>query len=176
MFEEIVVSIFLLAFTVSTYYYLRLSFSFYSSVVALISVTVPAMSHFWHLTFGEAYIASYCNIDENKVFGWIDCVDEAGFYNTYFNSYELTVPVEVTVLNVLGIELFLRLFNSANSSRVKDHYMWLVFLLLVGLLIGLPLPFFTYAQLKSYTLTYNVCGLVIHAVSTFFLFDVVSIV
>lgn len=167
---EIGASTLFLVITITFYYYLKIKFNSTNSFIITLSLLVPLMSHFWHLVFDEAIIGSYCDIDKDKMFEWTKCIEEAGWYNVYLNSYEITVPVEILILNSIGMGLFLKLANEDDQEQMKKtNYSIITVLLLVGILISLALPILTTTQLEDLKMTYNISGMGIHALATFFL-------
>lgn len=167
---EIGTSVLFIIVTIIFYYYLKIKFNATNSFIITLSLLVPLMSHFWHLAFDEAIIGSYCAIDKEKMFEWTKCIEEAGWYNVILNSYEITVPVEILILNSLGMWLFLKLANKEDQEEVKKtNYSIITVLLLIGILLSLALPIITTAQLEDVKMAYNISGMGIHAFATFLL-------
>ena len=61
-------------------------------------VDVAWMSHLWHIAYGEDRVPT-CPHTTQAPFGWVHCA--AWDWNTFVNTYELTLPVEFIVLSAL---------------------------------------------------------------------------
>ena len=90
------------------------------TLIYLVGLVVPFLSHVWHIIYGEDSVANYCE-DE-----WVHCVDVAGFYVLFFDSYEVTVVLEVWICHGL-------LFWFRTPELVR-------YLAIVALILTVPLP------------------------------------
>ena len=113
--------------------------------------------HFFLWTlYGEDRIS--CNErKENQIFGWYPCFEAS--WNTFVNTYEITLVVEFIALSGLMYYVFFALFKDFNKNIV-------VFLLnTVNLIFGIILLLGSPSFLDNFTDVFNwtgfVCSLVI---------------
>lgn len=146
----ILVSLALLGITILLAFYLHGKLKeWWGSILLLLAFFVPFLSHCWHAIAGEAFIAEQCEVDNNAVLGWTDCVSDSDFYTIVFNSYELTVSIENCILYGLGI------YVTLSRSFLKPAVYVLALLLVSGILSSLALIVLPYEQMQWYVVVYN---------------------
>ena len=115
--SEIIVSVVLVLVFVAHIFWFKRSVNaqWWFAVLYAVVVDVSWMSHFWHIVYGEDRIGTCAARREADVFGWTPCfVSE---WNTYVNTYEITLVVEFSVLTSVTYALLPALFTRIDASQ-----------------------------------------------------------
>jgi hypothetical protein len=147
----ILVVVFIAHFLVSWYTSLKNESWFFSLVVTITFLT-PWMSHLWHILYGENRIKCEESIDQ--AFGWTPCFEPN--YNTFVNTYEITLVVESLFFVGLAYYVLYKLFKKNLLGNI------LVFLFNTVLLtITLILLFASPPYLDNYEEIFNWTGFIV---------------
>tara|TARA_B100000674_G_scaffold493394_1_gene515572 strand:- start:742 stop:1287 length:546 start_codon:yes stop_codon:yes gene_type:complete len=76
-------------------------------LVVTITFLTPWMSHLWHILYGEDRIK--CEEAKDEAFGWTPCFEPT--WNTFVNTYEITLVIENLFFVGLGYYVLYTLFK-----------------------------------------------------------------
>lgn len=156
--NELVLSIILLAIFIAHFFFswftvLKNETWFFALVVTITFLT-PWMSHLWHILYGEDRITKCPESKLDEPFGWTPCFEPT--YNTFVNTYEITLVAENLFFSILGYYVLYTLFKRNLIGNI------LVFLLNTALLtFAIILLFASPSFLDDYTQTYDWTGFII---------------
>ena len=153
---ELLVSILLTVFFIAHFFiswYTSLKTEkWYFALVVSITFLTPWMSHLWHILYGEDRIK--CGESKDEAFGWIPCFEPT--YNTFVNTYEITLVIENLFFVGLGYYVLYTLIKKNLCINI------LVFgLNTVLLVITLILMFASPLYLDNYEVTFNWTGFIV---------------
>jgi len=110
---SILLSIFFISHALVTRYTIMKNETWLFSLLYTVTFIVPPMSHAWHILYGEDRIQ--CEASKvNESFGWTPCFEPT--WNTFVNTYEITLAIENLFFSILSFYIIWRLFN-ANLGR-----------------------------------------------------------
>lgn len=131
------------------------------AVVCAVVTDVPWMSHLWHILYGEDRIGTCDERHETAVFGWTPCfVSE---WNTYVNTYEITLVVEFLVLTSITyavIPAFASIVNASHTAAILAYTMNTINLVFV-IMLFFASPLFLDGFKNVFTVTGFVCSLML---------------
>ena len=124
----------------------------YFALVVSITFLTPWMSHLWHILYGEDRIK--CEESKDEAFGWTPCFEPT--YNTFVNTYEITLVLEGLFFVGLGYYVLYTLFKKNLCRNI------LVFIMNTVLLTTtLILMFASPLYLDNYEETFNWSGFIV---------------
>lgn len=138
--------------------------SWWFAVAYAIVIDVSWMSHLWHILYGEGRIGTCTERHEKDVFGWTPCfVSE---WNTYVNTYEITLVVEFIVLTSLAyavIPAFSTMTEASTTAQILAYALNSVnFIFAIMLLFASPLLLDGFKDV--FTVTGFICSLALAGV------------
>lgn len=140
--------IFVTHFGISWKYSLK-NEKWYFALLVTITFLTPWMSHLWHILYGEDRLK--CEESKDEAFGWTPCFEPT--WNTFVNTYEITLVLEGLFFVGLGYYVLYTLFKNRNI---------LVFILNTVLLTTtLILMFASPLYLDDYEDTFNWTGFIV---------------
>ena len=164
--SELVVSIALVLVFASHLFWFRActQSSWWFAVAYVVALDVTWMSHMWHILYGEDRIGICDARHEAEIFGWTPCfVSE---WNTYVNTYEITLVVEFLFLSVLTyfvIRAYATLVEASVTLQILAYVLNTLNLIMV-LMLFLASPLFLDGFEDVFTVTGFVCSLLLVAV------------
>lgn len=149
----------------------RTTSSWWFALAYVIVIDVSWMSHLWHILYGEDRIGTCTERHENDVFGWTPCfVSE---WNTYVNTYEITLVVEFIVLTSLAyavIPAFSTMTDASTTAQIVAYALNSVnFIFAIMLLFASPL--FLDGFKDVFTVTGFICSLALAGVLEYVIYD-----
>ena len=121
----------------------------------VIALDVAPMSHLWHILYGEDRI-SCSERKGTETFGWTPCFSLT--WNTFVNTYEITLSATFIILPLLTFYVLFRLFKNVLKNT-------LVYVLtLINLVFGAILLLSTPDFLDGFEDTFNWSGFVISTI------------
>lgn len=123
----ILLSVFFVAHFVFSWLTVLKNERWFFALVVTVTFLTPWMSHLWHVLYDEDRIERCSASKLDEAFGWSPCFEAT--YNTFVNTYEITLVLEGLFFAALGFYVLYTLFkrNLLGNS--------LVFLLNTGLLV-----------------------------------------
>ena len=110
---ELLVSILLVVFFIAhfifSWYTVLKNEKWLFTLVVTISFLTPWMSHLWHILYGEDRIEKCTDSKLDEAFGWTPCFEAT--YNTFVNTYEITLVIEGLFFVGLGYYVLYSLFK-----------------------------------------------------------------
>ena len=156
--DELLLSIILVVF-----FFIHFLFSWYTVLknekwyfVLIVTITflTPWMSHLWHILYGEDRIAKCDKSKVDEAFGWTPCFELT--YNTFVNTYEITLVAEGLFFAGLGYYVLYTLFKQNLLGNIFSFVLNTALLTLVIMLL-----FASPNYLDGYAETYDVAGFII---------------
>jgi len=124
----------------------------YFALVVSITFLTPWMSHLWHILYGEDRIK--CEESKDEAFGWTPCFEPT--YNTFVNTYEITLVLEGLFFVGLGYYVLYTLFKK-NLCRNILFFIMNTVLLTTTLILMFASPLY----LDNYEETFNWSGFIV---------------
>lgn len=147
----ILLSVFFIAHFVFSWFTVLKNERWLFALVVTITFLTPWMSHLWHILYDEDRIDKCPDSNLNVAFGWLPCFEAT--YNTFVNTYEITLVLEGLFFVALAYYVLYTLFKRNLLGNI------LVFLLNTGLLVlTLILTFASPLFLDDFKSTYNWLG------------------
>ena len=147
-----VVCVFVLAIV---FYFYWKRFRLLQALVFSVGLLTLAMSHLFHIIWGEGFVYKLCDADEDEMFAWTDCIG-SGFSEVFLNSYEITVFLQVAILR--SVVIWFSSLERDKTLSFKERVWWLYFIIFntIAICLAVLLWMLPGSILTDYVVVYNV--------------------
>jgi len=153
--DQVIYIVLCLAIVICTIYEInKWTKNVWFSIVFVAGSVILLLSHIWHVIWGEE-LASMCDtVLDTQWVGWSQCPWD---WNNLIDSYEITVMIEVTIIEILFISHLAAYFK----CKLKPWAIVLITYSSIQIAAAIMLSIFSYEILKEYVDYFNIFGIII---------------